>query len=172
MSKAFTRESDEPNADETPASRPPLPPGSSNYITREGAERLRVRLKNLLETKQRLAAKSDDPTTAQTEQRKLESAIRNLQRLLDSVVVAEVPVDREKIVFGATVAIRHRNGEEATYHIVGVDEADPESGSISWISPLARALHSRRAGDKVHFKSPAGEDELWILSVRYPGPAV
>src|SRR5262245_26994254 len=79
MSKAFTRESDEPNADETPTSRPPLPPGSRNYMTREGAERLRVRLKGLLETKQGLAAKSDDATTAQTEQRKLESAIRNLQ---------------------------------------------------------------------------------------------
>ena len=141
-------------------------------MTREGAERLRARLKGLLETKQGLATKSDDATTAQSEQRKLESAIRNLQRLVDSVVVAEVPVDREKIVFGATVAIRHRNGEEATYRIVGVDEADPESGSISWISPLARALHSRRAGDKVQFKSPAGEDELWILSVHYPGPAV
>jgi transcription elongation factor GreB len=48
-----------------------------------------------------------------------------------------------------------------------VDESDPEQGAISWISPLAKALLSRRAGDKVKFRIPAGEDELEILSVHY-----
>ena len=53
--------------------------------------------------------------------------------------------------------------------IVGVDEADPETGRISWISPLARVLLSRRAGDKVRFQSPAGVEELTILKVHYQG---
>src|ERR1035437_856156 len=52
---------------------------------------------------------------------------------------------------------------------VGVEEADPERGSISWLSPLARALLSRRAGDKVRFRSPAGDEELTIMTVRYSG---
>jgi transcription elongation factor GreB len=63
--------------------------------------------------------------------------------------------------------VRHGNGEESAYHIVGVEEADPERGSISWISPLARALLSRRVGDKVRFRSPEGDEELTIMTVRY-----
>jgi transcription elongation factor GreB len=96
-------------------------------------------------------------------------AIRRLQQILDSVIVAKIPVDQDKVAFGTTVMIRHGNGEEAAYQVVGVEEADPERGSISWISPLARALLSRRAGDRVRFQSPAGDEELTILGVRYSG---
>lgn len=172
MSKAFTRESDEPGAEEIPSFRPQLPPGSRNYITRDGADRLRQRLDVLLEEKQALATRSNDAGTAfEADQRKLESAIRRLQQTLDSVIVAENPADQGKIAFGATVTIRHGNGEEGAYHIVGVEEAKPERGSISWVSPLARALLSRRAGDKVRFRSPSptGDEELTIMTVRYSG---
>lgn len=170
MSKAFTRESDESGAAETPSFRPQLPSGTRNYIAREGADRLKQRLNDLLEKKQALVTKSnEDGTGAEPDQRRIESEIRRLQQILDSVVVAEIPADQEKVAFGATVVIRHGNGEEASYHIVGVEEADPESGSISWISPLARALLSRRTGDQVRFRSPAGGEELTILTVRYSG---
>jgi transcription elongation factor GreB len=169
VSKAFTRESDdESGAEDIPSFRPQLPPGTRNYITREGADHLKQRLSDLLEMKQVFAARSNEAGTgAESDQRKIESAIRRLQQILDSVVVAEIPVDQDKVAFGAVVMIRHGNGEEAAYHIVGVEEADPERGSISWISPLARALLSRRAGDKVQFRSPEGGEELTILSVRY-----
>ena len=101
------------------------------------------------------------------EQRRIESTIRNLQSMLDSVVVAEIPDDHEKVAFGASVIVRHGNGEQEDYQIVGVDESDPAQGRISWISPLARALLSRRAGDKFRFRAPAGDEELKILKVRY-----
>jgi transcription elongation factor GreB len=170
VSKAFTRESDdESGAEEIPSFRPQLPPGTRNYITREGAVRLKQRLSDLLEMKQALASTGAAGPESEADQRKIESAIRRLQQTLDSVVVAEIPADQEKVAFGAAVMIRHGNGEEAAYHIVGVEEADPERGSISWISPLARALLSRRAGDKVRFRSPAGDEELAIITVRYSG---
>ena len=169
MSKAFTRESDdESGADEIPSWRAQLPPGTRNYITREGADRLKQRHNDLLEKKQAMATMSNEAGKgAEADQRKIESAIRRLQQILDSVVVAEIPIDQDKVAFGATVTIRHGNGEESAYRIVGVDEADPGRGSISWISPLARALLSRRAGDKVRFRSPAGDEELTIMTVRY-----
>ena len=171
MSKAFTRESDdESGAEDIPSFRPQLPPGTRNYITREGADRLKQSLNDLLEKKQALATMINAAGTgSEADQRKIESAIRRLQQILDSVVVAEIPVDQDKVAFGAVVMIRHGNGEEAAYHIVGVEEADPERGSISWISPLARALFSRRAGDKVRFRSPEGDEELTIMTVRYSG---
>jgi transcription elongation factor GreB len=171
VSKAFTRESDdESGAEQTQSLRPQLPPGTRNYITQEGADRLKQRLNDLLEKKQAMATMSNEAGKgAEADQRKIESAIRRFQQILDSVVVAEIPIDQEKVAFGATVMIRHGDGEEAAYHIVGVEESDPERGSISWISPLARALLSRRAGDKVRFRSPAGEEELTIMTVRYSG---
>jgi transcription elongation factor GreB len=171
VSKAFTRESDdESGAEEIPSFRPQLPPGTRNYITREGADRVKQRLNDLLEKKQAMASmNSEIGTGSEADKRKLESAIRRLQQILDSVIVAEIPADQDKVAFGATVMVRHGNGEEAAYHIVGAEESDPERGSISWISPLARALFSRRAGDTVRFRSPAGDEELTIMTVRYSG---
>ena len=52
MSKAFTRESDDSGAGETPIVRRQLPPGTKNYITREGADRLRQRLADLVGKKE------------------------------------------------------------------------------------------------------------------------
>ena len=51
--------------------------------------------------------------------------------------------------------------------IVGVDEADLDSGKISWLSPLARALMKARAGDVVEFRTPAGSESVEVLSIEY-----
>jgi transcription elongation factor GreB len=162
MSKAFTRESDDSGDNEITSVRPPLPPGTTNYITPEGAERLQQRLKALLEKKELLTNSSNG---TEADLRKLETGIRNLQQTLNSVVVAQTHSNPDKVAFGTTIRIRHQNGEEETYRIVGVEEAAPENGSISWLSPLARALLSRKVGDKVPFRSPAGVEELTVLSV-------
>jgi len=66
------------------------------------------------------------------------------------------------------VLFRSKAGEEHTVTIVGVDEAEPLAGKISWISPVARALIKAREGDTVVLRTPAGIDELDILEVRYP----
>jgi transcription elongation factor GreB len=116
---------------------------------------------------QDLQKRRENTEATGVESKKLESAIRNLKQRLDSLVIVEPPGDVAKVAVGAIVTVRHRNGEEETYRIVGVDESDPEKGAISWISPLAKALLSKRAGEKVCFRIPAGEDELEILSVHY-----
>jgi transcription elongation factor GreB len=159
MSKAFTRESDESGDDEIPPTRPSLPPGTTNYITSQGLEHLTRRLDNLSIKRRQL---SDAPAS---DLRKLDATIRALQQTLSSVIVVQPPSNPEKVVFGTTVRIRHQNGEEETYRIVGVEEADPENGSISWLSPLARSLLSRKVGDKVPFRTPAGLDEITVVGL-------
>ena len=168
VSKAFTRESHETNAEEIPSVRFQLPPGAKNYITREGADRLRQSLNELLE-KRRVGANigNNADLEAKTEQRRIESAIRKLQSILDSVIVAEPPTDSDKVGFGASVHIRYQHEEEETYQIVGSDEAEPGQGRISAISPLAQALMNSKVGDTVRFKSPAGDQELTVLAVHY-----
>lgn len=49
--------------------------------------------------------------------------------------------------FGASVTIERDDGTSATYRIVGEDEADPAAGSVSYVSPLARALTGKRVGE-------------------------
>ena len=157
MSKAFTRESDDEGDEQRPLVRPALPPGTRNYITARGAGRIKQQLEEL---------KTKLGTGSETEQ--VERSIKRLQQILNSVVVAEIPADQTKVAFGAIVAVRDSHGEEE-YEIVGVDEADPERGWISWLSPLARALLGGKAGDQVRFRTPMSEQELMIVSVRYRG---
>jgi len=159
MSKAFTRESDDSDSEELPM-RHQLPPGTRNHITRAGAERLQHRLAALLAKKQ--STPESDPN-----RRKLDATIRQLQQLVSSLVIADIPADRAKIAFGATIITRNADGEEEKCRIVGVDEADPANNDISWLSPLARALLTHRAGERIKFRAPAGEQELTIVSVDY-----
>ena len=50
--------------------------------------------------------------------------------------------------FGGSVTIEREDGRTQTWRIVGEDEADPAKGSVSHVSPLARALMGRRVGDE------------------------
>ncbi len=165
VSKAFTRESDDARADEIPSIRFRLA-GVRNYITKEGADRMRRRLLDLREERRILGGKAENSNTPPALMR-LELECQKLQLILESAAIAEPPSDQEKVALGAWVRLRDGEGMEETFQIVGVEEANPEEGRISSASPLARALLNRRTGEKVHFQIPAGQRELTILSVRY-----
>lgn len=73
-----------------------------------------------------------------------------------------VPASVADVVqFGHAVAIEREDGRRQTFRIVGEDEADPAQGSISHVSPLARALLGKRVGDTVR----AGKDEAEITGI-------
>jgi transcription elongation factor GreB len=164
MSKAFTRESDDSDGDEIPVRRRELPPGTRNLITRAGADRLRQRLDGWLQQRQAVSDHSPAPgSEEQVRLRKLDASIRLFQDTLSTIVVADPPLDRTKAGFGATVLVRYPDGSDESFRIVGVDEAEPERGSISWLSPLAKALLAKRAGDRLSFQ----EQELEVLTVSY-----
>src|SRR5262249_32964708 len=57
------------------------------------------------------------------------------------------PPDNDVVQFGSVVRIIRDDGREQTFRIVGEDEADAAKGSISYVSPLARALVGKRVGD-------------------------
>lgn len=153
MSKAFTRESDdapEPVIKPTPTV---LPPGAKNYITARGMTNLRREVLDL----------TAQPPTSQIRQRlwDLENS------LLNAVVVEPPPSPWTQVHFGATVSVRNQHGVEMDYAIVGVDEADLDRNHISWISPVAKALIKKRVGERVRFRTPAGEQNWEIVKVVY-----
>ena len=73
-----------------------------------------------------------------------------------------------KIVFGAMVTVSDlETDEEATYQIVGDDEADIKIGKISVNSPIARAMIGKEEGDVAEVQAPSGVREYDILNVQY-----
>ncbi len=167
MSKAFTRESDD--AAEEPAGfrRPsPLPPGVKNYITADGARRLQKEMDRLtqLEKERSLSGVGDGQVrldSVATKQR-----IFQLRAILESVVVVPAGANpSEEIRFGAFVTVRDGHGAESQFRIVGVDETNIDRGWISWRSPIARALLNHKAGDRVVFQLPGGQEEVVIVRV-------
>jgi transcription elongation factor GreB len=61
------------------------------------------------------------------------------------------------------------DGAQRTFTIVGEDEADLKLGKISYVSPLAEALLDARVGAVVLWRRPAGNRELTIEGIDYPG---
>ena len=59
--------------------------------------------------------------------------------------------------FGGSVTIEREDGRTQTWRIVGEDEADPAQGSVSYVSPLARALLGKRVGDEATIAGQAVE---------------
>jgi transcription elongation factor GreB len=157
VSKAFTKEGegegleDLPPVDEWPA-------GVKNYLTPAGHAALRREIEALRE-----APRRDARRKMQVEQR--------LQALLARLEAAEV-IDplaqpRDVVRFGASVGVADDDVRARRYRIVGVDEADPRRGWVSWRSPIARALTGRRVGDTTTLHTPAGDEELTITAIDY-----
>ncbi len=182
MSKAFTRETDGEDDDEGMEPALKLPAGTKNYITPAGHQRLRDELEHLwkverpalVQTVAWAASNGDrsengDYIYGKKRLREIDRRIRFLSKRLDHAEVVD-PAQRgdcDQVFFSATVTVCHGNGEEKTYSIVGVDEADPGRGLISWVSPLARALFKARRDDVVMLQVPGGREELEIVEVCY-----
>ena len=166
MSRAFVKEQD---GDLIPDDQPDLPQSPHpNYMTPGGLKGLEQRLSRLRDKQQRLADGPDDLLNklplAQTERE-----IRYIEGRIERAIVtdrAEQPTD--EVCFGATVEVEDDAGGVRSFAIVGEDEADVEHGSVSWVSPLARALLGSGVGDTITWKRPSGDVDLKILSIRYP----
>lgn len=91
-------------------------------------------------------------------------------KLAAAQVIDPTTLDHDKVVFGATVTVQDADsGDEITYQIVGVDEADISASKISIESPIARALIGKSEGDEATVQSPKGSRILEILRVEYIG---
>ena len=58
-------------------------------------------------------------------------------------------------------------GEIYHFQIVGEDEADIALSTVSFASPLARALIGHKVGESVRWKRPAGDLNLEIIQITY-----
>lgn len=156
---------------------------SSVPLTKRGADLLKEELVRL-KTKERPAvinaisearaqgdlSENAEYDAAKEKQSFVEGRIAELEGKLGAAqIIDPTQVEADgRIVFAATVDLEElESGEQVTYQIVGVDEADVKEKKVSVTSPIARALIGKSAGDVVAVEAPAGIREYEVLDVRY-----
>ena len=152
-------------------------------LTARGAELLRAELKQLktverpkvVEAIATARAHGDlkenaEYHAAKDQQGLMEARIRDIEAKLSNSQVIDVTrlSPSGRVVFGATVhVVEASDGTEATYRIVGEDEADIKAGLMSIASPIARALIGKEEGDTVDVATPGGTRSYEIVEVEY-----
>ncbi|MGH8139177.1 MAG: transcription elongation factor GreB [Steroidobacteraceae bacterium] len=156
----------------------------SQYITPEGARRLREELDQLWRTERPRVTQAVAEAAAQGDRsenaeyiygkrrlREIDRRVRFLRQRLDGmVIVDQPPSDVRRVFFGAWVSVESENGEPSRYRIVGPDEFDMAPGYISMDSPLGRALLRRGLDEEFTVELPGGPRAFVIVAIAYDAP--
>lgn len=152
-----------------------------NYITPAGLKKIQEELHQLLHVERPevvrvvtwAAGNGDRSENADYQYgkrrlREIDRRVHFLQGRLDHIeVIDPAGVTSHVVQFGATVTVADEEGKQAVYKIVGADEIDTAGGRISWMSPMAKALLGKRAGDIAIVRRPIGDIEIEIVRVEY-----
>jgi transcription elongation GreA/GreB family factor len=153
MSRAFVKEDDTGGAEVLP-DRPVSP--HPNIVTPEGLAAIE---RQLAELGERHAA------ALQAEDRAALAAIARDLRYWSArratAQVVKAPDAPAEVAFGTTVTIVRDDERRQTWRIVGEDEAEPAQGTLSYVSPVARALTGKRVGDVAR----AGNSDAEIVEI-------
>jgi transcription elongation factor GreB len=168
MSRAFVKEPDgdvpEEGLPERQISDHP------NYVTPAGLRQLEAKVGELEQRRlDLLAAAEDDDALAKEQLSYVDRDLRYFTaRLKTAILVKPTGQPRRMVKFGAAVTVTQPDGTRSTFTIVGEDEADPDEGRISYLSPLAEALLDARLGATVRWRRPKGDRDLTIEEIDYP----
>jgi len=163
MSRAFVKEGDGEELDDTPPRPPRVQPC---YMTVGGVARLRAEFEAL--QRETTGAPADSGFTAQAGVKRAQKRLHELSQILqEAVPIDTVRAHDGNIRFGATVELIDTAGERYVFQIVGEDETAPAQGKISWVSPLGRQLIGKAVGDEVTWVRPNGTRQLEIVALTY-----
>jgi transcription elongation GreA/GreB family factor len=159
LSVAFTKEESAETASETLLPDRPISP-HPNLVTATGLQALQTQFQEAREAYEAAQAIDD------VNEKRRQSAVplRDVRYLTERLRTAQLvpnPASNDVVAFGSTVTFSRADGRVQTYRIVGEDEADPKSGSISFASPVATSLVGKAVGEVV---GVAGQ-ELEIVAI-------
>jgi transcription elongation GreA/GreB family factor len=159
MSVAFTREEDyEAQAADLP-DRPISP--HPNLVTADGLAQIEAELA-AAKAAYAAAQAEGDVATDRTAMARATRDLRYWSARRGSAQLVEPSGAAGTVQFGRTVEFEREDGRRQAYRIVGEDEADPKAGSVSYVSPLARALIGKAVGDTAMVNGA----EVEVTSVR------
>jgi len=153
--------------------------GSKNPMTVKGFQKLRDEYEHLSSVERPkvvrgvadAAAEGDRSENAEyiygkKRLREIDKRLQYLSRLLKDVQVIDPANQKgDKVCFGAKVTVMDEEGQKNEWMIVGDGEADAREGTISWKSPMARALQGKEMGEIVVVERPVGDKEYEISAI-------
>jgi transcription elongation factor GreB len=163
--------------------RTPERPGSQ-YITPEGAHRLRAELDMLWRIERPQVTQAVAEAAAQGDRsenaeyiygkrrlREIDRRVRFLRKRLEGMIVVDRrPADSTRVYFGAWVSLERDDGEILRYRIVGPDEIDAAPEYISMDSPLGRELLRKSIDDDVTVELAGGSRTYTVIEIGYETP--
>ena len=149
----------------------------TTYISREGLDRLRAELEEMLnvrrtEIAQRIhdakehgdLSENAEYEDAKNEQAFVEGRIQTLEAMIKNATLIDEHTSTDHVQIGSTVKVDGEDGAE-TFMIVGSAEAKPAAGRISNESPVGRALLGKKAGERASVIAPGGSFDLVVIDV-------
>ena len=155
MSRAFVKEPDGGEAFAELPDRPISP--HPNLVTPQGLAQIEETLARLHAEHAQARAAGDRAALAS-----LGRDLRYWTARRSGAQEMPPPSGNAKVQFGSTVTIQRDDGRRQTFRIVGEDEAEPAQGTLSYVSPVARALLNKSVGDVIQ----AGSGEAEIVEIR------
>jgi transcription elongation factor GreB len=172
-----------PHGDEGQDDAPPAPvAGGRNYMTPQGFLRLQAEYRHLLRVERPKVvdvvswaagngdrSENGDYLYGKKRLREIDRRLRYLGKRLETALVVDPAqqTQHQQVFFGATITYANGRGEQKTITIVGEDETDMGNGLVSWVSPIARALHKAYEGDIVELRTPGGRERIEVIAIRY-----
>ncbi|MCL2389217.1 MAG: transcription elongation factor GreA [Elusimicrobia bacterium] len=148
------------------------------YLTREGRQKLIDEYQKLQKRKPEITeeiarAREHGDLRENAEYHAAKEALTHVMRRLAEIdsklsrakIIEDTDIDTGKVFIGVTVTIKDEDGDDYTYTIVDVEEANPAEMKISVGSPLAAGLLGHKEGDKVTVELPAGKAKFKITKI-------
>lgn len=166
MSRGFVKEGDQ---EERPLVTPRayLPDGVVNYVTPAGMNLLKDELNKLLEEKNSLKKETNKDNRVQIDY--ITAKLNLLEQRISSAKVIDLSIQpKGEVHFGAIITLyKEIENTICQYQIVGVDEADVAQNKVSFLSPIAKVLLTKKIGDIIELQTPRGKQVLKIDSITY-----
>ncbi len=155
----------------------------ANYITKEGMQRLRKRIQELIKErptviKQVVTARemgdlseNAEYHAARERQRYLENEFNHLKKRIDQLqVIDDTNIPKDAVRFGARVLLKElKDNTLRKVRLVGADEifdAKDEYERISILSPVGKPMIGKKVGMHFTVNAPIGKREFEILEIK------
>ena len=166
MSRGFVKEGDQEEAPlVTP--RATIPAGAINYVTPNGLKELQQEQILLIEERKTLIEQLDENNRVQINY--LTAKLNLLEERINSARTVDLKNQpQNEIHFGATITLfKKEENCKCQYQIVGVDEANVSENKVSFLSPLAKVLLSKKTSDVITLQTPTGDRIMKVLAIEY-----
>ena len=155
--------------------------GKPSYITPAGYSRLEEEAARLWTVERPKMAKAVATAAAEGDRSEnaeyiyskkklaeIDRRLRYLGKRLEVLTVVEPKPKRDgRVYFGCTVTLEDEEGDLVSYRIVGPDETEVGTNTISVESPMAKALLGKEEGDEVVVDRPKGSATFVIERVAF-----